>query len=49
MRKNDWLDDFIMYEICNNESGDSPTGNSGCLPWILGGLVVVGILSKILG
>ena len=49
MRKNDWLDDFIMYEICNNESDDNPTGNSECLPWILGGLVVVGILSKILG
>lgn len=31
MRKNDWLDDFIMYEICNNESDDSLTGNSGCL------------------
>lgn len=49
MRKNDWLDDFIMYEICSNESDDNPTENSGCLPRILCGLVVAGILSKILG
>ena len=49
MSKHSWMDDFFLYEMVSKESDDSPTGNSGCLPWILGGLVVVGILSKILG
>lgn len=48
MRENKWLDDFMMYEICSKESDGSPTENGGCLPWILGGLVVIGILAKIL-
>ena len=48
MNHSDWLDDFMAYQICSNESDDNPTGNSGCLPWILGILAIVGVLSKIL-
>lgn len=47
MRKNDSHADSFMYEIRSNESDGSPTGTGGCLPWILGGPTVIGILSKI--
>lgn len=49
MSKHNGMDDFFLYEMVSKESNDSPTGNGECLPWILGGLIIVGILSKILG
>lgn len=42
------MKDYFLYEMISDESDDSPTGNGGCLPWILGGILVIGILSKIL-
>ena len=49
MRKHNWMDDYFLYEMVSKESDDSPTANGGCLPWILGGIIVVGVLSKLLG
>lgn len=49
MSKHNGMDDFFLYEMVSKESDDSPTGNGGCLPWILGGIIVVGLLSKLLG
>ena len=49
MRKHNLMDDYFLYEMASKESDDSPTGNGGCLPWILGGIFVVGLLSKLLG
>lgn len=48
MSKHNGMDDYFLYEMVSKESDDSPTGNSGCLPWILGGIIVVEILSKLL-
>lgn len=49
MSKHNWNDDYFLYELVSKESDDSPTGNGGCLPWILGSIIVVGVLSKLLG
>ena len=49
MSKHSWMDDYFLYEMVSKESDDSPTGNGGYLPWILGGIIVVGLLSKLLG
>ena len=49
MRKHNWMDDYFLYEMVSKESVDSPTGNGGCLPWFLGSIIVVGLLSKLLG
>ena len=49
MHKHNWMDDYFLYEMVSKESDDSPTGNGGCLPWFLGGIIVVGLLSKLLG
>ena len=49
MRKHNWMDDYFLYEMVSKESDDSPTGNGGCLPWFLGSIIVVGLLSKLLG
>ena len=49
MSKHDGMDDYFLYEMVSKESDDSPTGNGGCLPWILGGIIVTVLLSKILG
>ena len=49
MDKNNCMDDFFLYEMISKESNDSPTENGGCLPWILGGIIVIGLLSKLLG
>ena len=43
------MDDYFLYEMVSKESDGSPAGNSGCLPWILGSIIVVGLLSKLLG
>ena len=48
MSKHSWMDDYFLYEMVSKESDDSPTGKGGCLPWVLGGIIVVGILSKLL-
>ncbi|MGM9588911.1 MAG: hypothetical protein ACI3V0_01910 [Faecousia sp.] len=49
MSKRNEVDDFFLYEMVSKESNGSPTGNGGCLPWILGGIIVVGAFSKLLG
>lgn len=47
MHKHNWMDDYFLYEMVSKESDDSPTG--GCLPCFLGGIIVVGLLSKLQG
>ena len=49
MGKHNWMDDYFLYEMVSKESDDSPTENGGCLPRILGSIIVVGLLSKLLG
>ena len=49
MSKHNLMDDYFLYEMVSKESDDSHTENGGCLPWILGGIIVVGRLSKLLG
>ena len=49
MSKHNGMDDYFLYEMVSKESDDSLTGNGGCLPWILGDIIVVGRLSKLLG
>ena len=49
MSKHNGMDDYFLYEMVSKETNDSPTGSGGCLPWILGGIIVVGLLSKLLG
>ena len=49
MSKHKGMDDYFLYEMVSKESDDSPTGYGGGLLWILGGIIVVGLLSKLLG
>ena len=50
MSSKDLFDDHMEYKLSGGEDDDNkPTSNSGCLPWIIGVLVVLWIISKLFG
>ena len=40
----DWFDDFMDYKLSQSEGAGKPTG---CLAWILGGLIALGIIAML--
>ena len=50
MSSKDLFDDYMEYKLSSGEDDDNkPMDNSGCLPWIIGVLVVLWIISKLFG
>ena len=47
MSGNDWFDDYMDYKLSGCEADGKPSDNSGCLPYTLGVLVVLWLLSKL--
>ena len=41
----DWVDDFWAYKLSQSEGSGKP---SGCLAWIFGGMIVLGIISMLI-
>ena len=49
MSVRDWYDDYMDYKLSGAEGDEKPSGSPGCFPWILGVIVVFGIISKLFG
>ena len=43
----DWFDDYMDYKLSGYEDDEKPSETSGCLPWVLGVLTVLWILSSL--
>ena len=47
MSDQDWFDDYMDYKLSGYEDDEKPFETSGCLPWALGVLTVLWILSSL--
>ena len=47
MSGKDWFDDYMDYKLSGCENDEKPSETSGCLPWVLGVLSALWILSKL--
>ena len=47
MSDKDWFDDYMDYKLSGCENDEKPPETSGCLPWVIGVLTVLWILSKL--
>ena len=42
----DWFDDYMDFKLSQSEGDGRPTS---CLAWILGGMIVFGIIAMLFG
>ena len=47
MSDGDSFDDYFDYTLSGCENGEKPSESRGCVPWVLGVLAVLWILSKL--
>ena len=47
MSDKDWFDDYMDYKLSGCEYDEKQADHSGCLPWVLGVLTVLWILSRL--
>ena len=47
MSNRNWFDDYMGYQLSGCEVDGKPAESDGCLPWVLGVLVVLWIVSKL--
>ena len=47
MSDRDWFDDYMDYKLSGCEDDEQQSVPSGCLPWVLGVLTLLWILSKL--
>ena len=47
MSNKDWFNDFMDYKLSGTNSTETPSGSSGCFPWILAAIVILGLISKL--
>lgn len=47
MADRDWFDDFMDYKLSSSTGDDIPTSNIGCFPWVMGGIIILWIVSKL--
>ena len=49
MSDKDWFDDYMDYKLSGSEGDEKSSESPGCFPWILGVIVLLGIISKLFG
>ena len=47
MSGKDWFDEYMDYKLSGCEDDAKPSDSSGCLPWFLGLLIVLGIFLRL--
>lgn len=49
MSDGDWFDDFMDYKLSTSTDSDNSSSEGGCIPYILGAVIVLLIIAKLFG